>query len=387
MSKSHNRLLFAGLYTIVTIFCTSEANSQTEQVLRSGTLPDLNGFTSEGEPVDLKQLAEGHHAVIAAGCLTCPEFRRGYAEVEAALKDYSPLGVQFFYVYKSLRHPELDGMVEPQNLQERLLHIAKAKQTLRTSAPWIADSMDDSIRKSLGAGANSIYLVSPEGEILMGLSRLDGTRLRKALETHVGPVAKPTTIADLDLPRVERQRPAENVESDYRVVRPEGLVILDSTPGAANETHYVKLRVEAEPALIETGKGRLFLGFYPDPILGAHWNNLTEPMKYSLTLPTGVTATPQEARAAKGEGDHDSEPRQFWVDIDSAEPFDSLELAYHYYGCTDTVCLALTHKYSVKLKAAENGARTFGFNRGQKGAGRGGKGKGRNAKGERRPGR
>ena len=43
----------------------------------------------------------------------------------------------------------------------------------------------------------------------------------------------------------------------------------------------VKLRAEADAELLKTGTGRFFLGFYPDPIHGVHWNNLTEPMKYS----------------------------------------------------------------------------------------------------------
>jgi len=375
MLKALHIVFPAALCSVVSILSASTTVGQSEPVLRSGTVPDLNGFTSDGEAVNLKELADGHYTAIAVGCLTCPEFRRGYTEMETALADYAPLGVKFFYVYKSLRHPELDGMVEPQNLEERLLHVAKAKQLLGTNAPWIADSMDNSIRRSLGAGANSIYLISPKGEVLLGLSRLDGQSLRQTLETHVGKVKNPTTVADLNLPKVERQGRAENFASDTRVVREDGLVILKSTPATTDETYYVKLRAEAEPALIKTGKGRLFLGFYPDPILGAHWNNLTEPLKYSLVLPSGVKATPREASAAVGEGDSDSEPRQFWVDIDSDQPFDEMQLAFHYFGCTDEVCLALTHNYSIKLEAADDGARTYGFNRGQRGSGRGGKGK------------
>ncbi|MBP9224766.1 MAG: hypothetical protein KBF76_12920 [Verrucomicrobiales bacterium] len=376
MKNPRPSLLFVVLQWIVLIVVAGETRGQSDGVLRSGPLPDLNGFTSEGKPVNLREYAKGHYTVIAAGCLTCPEFRRGYAEVEAASADYAPLGVQFLYVYKSLRHPELEGMIEPQNLQERLLHVAKAKEVLGTKAPWFADSMDDSIREALGAGANSIYLISPKGEVLLGLSRLDGQALREALETHVGPVKIPTAAADLDLPRVARPEQMMNIDSDVRVTRPEGLVILRSTPVASEETYYVKLRVEAEPALLETGKGRLFLGFYPDPILGARWNNLTKPMKYSLTLPGGVRATPQEASAVRGEGDYDSEPRQFWVDIDSAKPLDKdkFKLAFHYYGCTEEVCLALTHEYAIELVEQDKDARTYGFNRGE--GGKGGKGKG-----------
>ena len=40
-------------------------------------------------------------------------------------------------------------------------------------------------------------------------------------------------------------------------------------------------------------------------------------MKYKLELPDGVTADLAEASANKGTGDSDTEPRQFWVNIDS----------------------------------------------------------------------
>jgi len=151
------------------------------QVTRSGPLPDAHGYTPEGEPVKLRELTKGHYTVLAAGCLTCPEFHRGYTEVELAHADYANKGVRFFYIYKSLRHPELNGYIEPQNLEERLLHLAVAREKLGTKPPWIADSMDDSIRIGLGAGANSIYIISPEGEILHGAERLRSLDLRATL--------------------------------------------------------------------------------------------------------------------------------------------------------------------------------------------------------------
>ena len=58
-----------------------------------------------------------------------------------------------------------------------------------------------------------------------------------------------------------------------------------------------------------------------------------------------------------------------WVDIDSAKPLDKVQLAFHYYGCTEEVCLALSHEYVIELVEQDNGARTYGFNRGTKGKG------------------
>ncbi len=61
------------------------------------------------------------------------------------------------------------------------------------------------------------------------------------------------------------------------------------------------------------------------------------------------------------------DPRQFRVKISSAQPFDSLQLKLDDFGCTSDLCLALTHEYTVDMKAKEDGSRTCGMNRGSKG--------------------
>ncbi|MEM9367569.1 MAG: hypothetical protein AAGD07_16375 [Planctomycetota bacterium] len=353
---------------------------QSGGVLQGTRLPDLDAYLADGTEVKLRELCNGAYTVLVAGCLTCPQFHRGYAEVEAASQDYSSKGVQFFYFYKSLRHPELNGYVEAQNMEERLLQLATARKVLGTTVSWIADTIDNQLRDKLRSGSNSMYLVSPQGNILFAADRLDGPSLRKALAEHVGETAHRTLASDLDLPRLPRPRQPENIDTETQVQRPDGLVIVSTTPQSALETYYVKLRAEADDALLETGTGRLFLGFYPDPIHGVHWNNLTEPMKYSLQLPEGVEATPLEANAKKGPGDRDVEPRQFWVDIESDSPGASFGLSMHYFGCTDTMCKALTQGYVVQLVPANMGSSTFGFNRGPRGS----SGKQRGGRGQRR---
>lgn len=333
-------------------------------VLRSGPLPDLNAFTAEGKPLKLRELCQGSYTVLSSGCLTCPEFRRNYPAIEAASADYSPKGVRFFYFYKSLRHPELDGYVQAQNMRERLLQLAEARRLYGTKVPWLADTIGDSLRIGLRSGSQSVWLISPTGEIVAAWDKIDGEGLRAALAKAVGPVATPTPISALGLPPTLRQGRNVNIETATRVSRPEGMIILTITPTKPEDTYYVKLRAEAEPALLSTGTGRLFLGFYPDPILKAHWNNLTTPMKYVLQLPNGVTATPAEASAAKGEGDSDAEPRQFWVNIKSNQPPRDIKLTLHYYGCTPDMCKALTHEYTIQFTPETRGANTYGFNRG-----------------------
>ena len=342
----------------------------------TGPLPELQGIRESGETVNLRELCEGQYTVLKAACLTCPEFLKSYGEIEAASVDYGPKGVKFVYFYKSLRHPELDGHVEPQTIDERLLHVAAAKEKLATQVPWIADTMEDSIRVGLQSSSQSIFLVSPEGEVVYAGARLDGSALRAALSAAVGEPEQVTAVSALDLPTIERTQRVPNADTALQVERPEGLVILSIAPTSPLVTHYVKLRAEAEPALLSSGTGRLFLGFYPDPILDAHWNNLTPPMKYTLQLPEGVTASPVEASAEQGVGNSDSQPRQFWVDIEADAVPEELTLTYHYYACTDTMCEAMSHEYTVRFEIDDNASRTYGFNRGERG--RGGKGKGQN---------
>ena len=346
---------------------TNDANRNVPAagVLSSGQLPDMDAFTSEGKPIKVRELCKGKYTVLAAGCLTCPLFHANYPEIEAANADYAPKGVQFFYFYKYLRHPELDGYIQAQNISERLLQLAEARKKLGTKVPWIADTMDDAMRIGLRSGSWSVYLISPEGEVVYANGSIDADGLREALSKAVGPVATRTMTNDLNLPKINRPSSLVNEDSDLSVARPEGLTIVTIVAKKPEEIYYVKLRAEADDELLNTGTGRLFLGFYPDPIHNAHWNNLTPPMKYKLTLPKGVTASPIEASAKEGSSDSDTRPRQFWMNISSDKPVKEIGLKLDYYGCTSEICLPLTHEYTIKMENENRGSRTFGMNKGK----------------------
>ena len=107
------------------------------------------------------------------------------------------------------------------------------------------------------------------------------------------------------------------------------MTILAIKPTEPDPTYYAKLRAYTDGNLMGTGKGRLFLGFYPDPVHDAKWNNLVDPMRYVLSLPDGVSATPAEAVAKKGPGDEEKFPRQSCVDIEGSEPSQEIDLAFH----------------------------------------------------------
>ncbi len=347
-----------------------QGRSRQPIVLSEGQLPDTDAFTADGKPIKVRDLVKGKYTVLKTGCLTCPEFLRAYAELEATAKDYADKDVQFYYVFQSLRHPEREGYVQAQNMSERFLQLAEAKKKLGTQVPWIADTIDDSFRVAMKTNSNSVFVISPDSEIVYAADRMNGDGLRQALTKLVGPVENPTSVRDLNLPQLARFQPT-NIDSDIRVQRPDGLVILAITPTKPEETYFVKLRAEAEPQLLETGKGRLFLGFYPDPIHDAHWNNLTPGMKYVLELPDGVKADPATAVANKGPGDSDTQPRQFWVNIEGDKTLDDIKLSLHYYACSPGMCEAMTHEYTIAFTAEDKNSRTFSFNRGQGAAGGG----------------
>ena len=333
-------------------------------VVTEGQVPDTDAHLPDGTPIKVRDLIKGKYTVIKTGCLTCPEFLIAYKELEATAADYEKLGVQFYYIYQSLRHPEREGYVQPQNTKERLMHVAEAKERLGTKVPWIMDTIDDSFRVAMRSNSNSIFVFSPENEIAYAADRMNHDGLRRALVELVGPVENPTNKEDLVFPELPRF-PPKNITNEIRVERPQGLVILKTTPTKPEETYFVKLRAEAEKSVLETGKGDLYLGFFPDPIHDAHWNNLSPPMQYVFELPEGVTIDPPTKEANKGPGDSDTEPRQFKLKVESDGKPADVKLKINYFACSPGMCVAKSHEYTISFEDMDRNSRTYSFNRGQ----------------------
>ena len=86
--------------------------------------------------------------------------------METIYRDYAPKGVDFYYIYKTLAHPELDGYVEPFTLEERLMHVKEAQRTLGSEITWISDTMSNDLKHALGDSPNSEFVVDPAGKIV-----------------------------------------------------------------------------------------------------------------------------------------------------------------------------------------------------------------------------
>ncbi len=119
--------------------------------------------------------------------------------MEAIAHDYAPKGVKFYYIYKSLAHPESGGYVKPHTLKERLMHVREAQQRIAGEIPWLCDSIGNDVMHALGNAPTSEFVIDPDGQIVRRRAWGNARELRKDLEKLVGPVENPTSADDLDL--------------------------------------------------------------------------------------------------------------------------------------------------------------------------------------------
>ena len=93
------------------------------------------------------------------------------------------------------------------------MHVAEAKRRLGTSVNWLADTMDNVFHAAMGKTPNSELVIDPDGIIVARRAWSDPTELRRDMERLIGPVANPTTIAELDLPT---QPPPSHSDQGHR---------------------------------------------------------------------------------------------------------------------------------------------------------------------------
>ena len=314
--------------------------------------PALTFHDAAGRAITSEEVLNAKHTVFVFGCLTCPVFHRTYQEVEAVYEDYRSKDVQFFYIYKSLAHPENFGYVTPLTLEERLKHVKEAQGALDTRIPWLCDSMANDAKHALGGAPNSEFLVNPEGAIVYFSSWSDGKALRNALESEVGAVEEPTTAVMLDrkmdFSAVEFA-PTGVVPRRQRPGRLTGLQI-NPVPGKDGNPFYVKLRAETDDRLLSDGKGILYLGFFPDPIYRVYWNNLVDPLRFELELPDGIDITPSSGVGPKVEAQSDRDPREFLLRVAASDIREPIGLSITYYACTEEWCRPFTQRYQISLE-------------------------------------
>ncbi len=321
---------------------------------------DVPIHDAKGEKMQLRTVFQQDYTVLVFGCLTCPVFLRSYPGVEAVARDYADRGVQFYYVYKTLAHPENHGYVDPLTLDERLKHIEEAQSVLGTEVTWLCDTMKNEVKHALGDAPNSAFVLDKAGAIVHMQSWFDEEELRSTLDDLVGVPEQRTSHEALHLPEVQRVGNGERVLPRLQV--PSILVAVQVTPQPPLEDHYAKLRVEVTPEVLSSGTGKLYLGFHLDPILDVHWNNLTEPLRVTLAAPEGVTVSPATQVAPKVDVETDTTPREFLVDLRNAKAGSTLTVDVHYFACSDSAgwCREMKQRYIVGLERDDDMGRVIG---------------------------
>ncbi len=273
--------------------------------------------------------------------------------METVKVDYAPKGVDFYYIYKPLAHPEYNNYVVPVNLEERLMHVEEAKRVLGSSITWLADTMDNPWYEVMARTPNSELIVDPDGRVVVRRTWSDPDALRQDLERLVGAVDHRTRVADLDLPAQPRM-PAVAKGIVPRVELPPNMQSIQVEPDldATDIPFYVKIRAEADRNLLQNGAGTMYLGFHLDPLYDVHWNNEAGPVTFNFSVPDGVTMTPSSGVGPDVDAPADADPREFLLEVDARALEGPLDLDVFYFACDDalTFCIPVQQRYQISLE-------------------------------------
>jgi hypothetical protein len=273
-------------------------------------------------------------------------------------RDYGPKGVKFFFVYKTLAHPELAGdYVQPFTLDERLAHARQAVKQLGASIPWLVDAMDNRLKHALGDRPNSEFIIDPKGVIVRKRAWSHPGQVRKDLEELVGRVPRVTLESEVKLalePPIKAPAPRGVVP---RLQRPRMQpIVMEPVLEAKGHPFFAKLRAEADGGLLQDGAGKLYLGFHLDPFHGAHWNNLTKPLRYKIDLPAGTKIAKATGEAAAVTEASDADPREFLLDVETWSGEKPLRVTVTYSACVgEENCYAVKQEYLLRLKRDNDG--------------------------------
>ena len=288
--------------------------------------------------------------------------------METIYLDYAPKGVKFYYVYKALAHPEYERYVTPFTHKERLMHVAEARRRLQSQVSWLCDTMSNDLRHAVGTAPNAEFILDPDGKVLVARVWSEPDQLRKYLEEMIGPVDNPTREEDLNMKRIPAPEPVATgvVEKVQIPGRMRPLIIEPDLNRVEEIPFYAKLRAEADAGLLETGSGKLYVGFHLDPLYAVHWNNEVAPVSFDIRTPEGVEVTPSAGKAPEVEAKADNDAREFLLDVKASDRSKPLDLTVRYFACdnANTFCIPVTQSYAVHLKPDPDGGSAMGRRRG-----------------------
>ncbi|MBC7852548.1 MAG: hypothetical protein IAF94_03845 [Pirellulaceae bacterium] len=218
--------------------------------------------------------------------------------------------------------------------------------------------MDNRLKHALGERPNSEFVIDPLGKLVRKRAWSNPTELRKDLEELVGHVDKITLPEELKL-KVEPPLAHSAAKGDIASVSRAGLFPIVTKPQLENggDLFYAKLRSEADPALLDEGKGKLYLGFHLDPFHQAHWNNLQKPLRFELDAPEGVKLSATTRESPKANSETDSAPREFLLDVESWPHDKTIRLTVTYAACTEDVCHTVQQVYVLSRQRDKDAGR------------------------------
>ncbi len=327
-------------------------------------LPDLYIYNARNQAkIKLSSVVSGSdYTVLVFGDLTDDVFIKNFQTVEIAAREFHPKRARFFYIYRNLKHPENNGFIKPFNLRERAQHTVIAKKRLQTAIPWLYDSMENQAAAQIPDNSTeSIFIFDSSGEEKYRGSLADKKAFRKTLVNLVG---KPDSRFKGTLPPPDLE-PIYIPESKYLAratgnpddqFQPLEITLIDSsTP------FYVKARVEGSESLLETGDGKIYLGFHIDPLYSLEWNNLGEPLKYTLKTPQGVVAPSINSAQRVTAAATDDEPREFILQARKLDLNQPLQLQVTYAVHTSSrKNIEVTQQYLIYLSEDPFGGQVIG---------------------------
>ena len=272
--------------------------------------------------------------------------------------DYQSKGVNFFYVYSNIQHSETNGIVAPFSIEEKLMHISEAKRRTGSKIPWICDTMNVDLKKTLAASPNAEFVFDPSGKVVHRRFWSDPTTLRGDLEKLVGKVDNPTKVEDTTVRfENESRKIASGVVPPIEL--PARLLPVMVKPGKSKDgtPFFSKLRAECDLNLLSKGEGKLYLVMNVDALHKVHWNNEAARIKVQIDDAEGVVFSEQNLISPKVEEPADIDPRQFLIDVKMKDKSTPINLRVQYTVCDDaeTFCLPVEQTYSLQIKRDEHG--------------------------------
>ena len=278
---------------------------------------------------------------------------RKVSGLEAVYRDYGPKGVKFFFVYKALAHPERSGILQPVTLDERLAQAREATKRLGNTIPFLADAIDNRLKHALGDRNNSEFIIDPQGKIVRKRTWSDPEAVRQGPRGTRGQGGQDHETGGRGAEESRSRRPDAAAKGVVQKVPRTGMSPLLAPPQIEKDgaPFYAKLRAEAEAAVLEQGKGKLYLGFHLDPFHRVHWNNLRKPLRYELEIPEGVKLSAKGGEATKPKVETDIDPREFLLDVEAWPAGKTVRLTVTYAACTDDACHEVRQTYELRRAA------------------------------------